>query len=165
MKNKKGFTLIEVVIAMLIMVGAIVILYTSSAGNQARIRKSRVYNNVGVLLERKIAEIEAKNIGKSLLEISDEEGDFGSDYPDYRWTFTVQPFEMPDMSQALTRNASASQEMLLVLSQLREVMNKNIVEGTVTVFVNSGKKEVPFSVTTYFVDWTKDVSLPGIGGG
>ena len=164
MKKQNAFTLIEVMIAMMIMVGGIVILYTSSAGNQARIRKSRVYNNVGVLLERKIAEIEAKNFGKPILEINDEEGDFGSDFPEYRWTFAVQPFEMPDLSAAVTRDG-ASSEMLLVLAQLRETMSKSIVEGTVTVFVNSGKKEVPFSVTTYFVDYTKEVSLPGFGGG
>ena len=160
----KGFTLIEVMVAMMIMVGAIIILYTSTAGTQARIRKSRVYNNVALLLERKIAEVEAKNTGKSITELSDEEGDFGKDFPEYRWTFAVQPFEMPDLSAAVTRDG-ASEMLLTILSTLRETMSQSIMEGTVTVFVKSGDKEVPFSVTTYFVDYEKEVNFPGLGGG
>lgn len=162
--KQKGFTLIEVMVAMMIMVGAIVILYASSAGTQGRIRKSRVYNNVALLLERKIAEVEAVNLGKSLTEISDAEGDFGKDYPEYRWTFATQAFEMPDMTAAVSRDG-ASQDLINILSQLSDVMSQSILEGTVTVYVNSGKKEVPFSVTTYFVDYNKEVSLPGFGGG
>lgn len=163
--KSRGFTLIEVLIAIAIMVGSILVLTTSWSGSFARTRKSQLYNNVAELLERKATEIEILMKDKSLTEISNLEGDFGGDYPQYRWTFTTQEFVMPDMTAMMTSGKSAGQEMITMMNQLSDIMSKAILEGTVTVFVNTGENEVPFSVTTYFIDYKKDIPLPGLGGG
>ena len=57
------------------------------------------------------------------------------------------------------------QDLISVLSQLTDVMSDSMLEGTITVFVQAGDKELSFNVTTYFVDWEKEVNLPGLGGG
>ena len=157
-----GFTLIETLIALVIVVGAALILANAWSGNFLRIRKSSLYDNVALLLERKTVEIETKNRGKKLTEIAEEEGAFGDDYPQYRWKFSLQPFEMPDLTPLLTSKSSGADETLVtMLSKMREITNKAIVEGTITVFVKSGQKEIPFSVTTYFVDYDSNVDLMG----
>lgn len=159
MKNAFGFTLIETLMALVITVTAAVLLSAAWSGNYLRLRKSTLYNNVALLLERKMVEMEAKYRGKSLTEIKDEEGDFGKDFPQYRWTFTTQPFEMPDLSSILTSQKNGTDEMTLsVLSKMRETVNKAIVEATTTVFVKAAGREVSYSVTTYFVDYEADIA-------
>lgn len=163
--NRRGFTLIEVLVASMILVGAILLVGTSWSGSFSRLRKTQLNHNVAELLDRKATEISVLYRDSTLLEISDQAGDFGSDFPQYRWTFTVQPFEMPDVTAALTsQGTGAKEEMLLILNQMRETMSKSILEGTVTVYVKNKNKEVPFSVTTYFVDYA-GAKIGGLGGG
>ncbi len=161
----RGFTLIEVLVAIMIMVGAVLIVGNSWSGNYLRVRKTQLYLNVAELLERKAVEIETKYRDASILEITDESGDFGKDFPQYRWTFTVQPFEMPDMTAALTSQGSGANEMALsILSTMQQMISKAVLEGVVTVYVKSKNKEVPFSVTMYFVDYKAELAMPGAAG-
>lgn len=138
---------------------------TAWSGNLLRVRKSALYNNVAFLLERKATEIEAKYKGRPITEISDEEGDFGNEFPQYRWTFKAQPFVMPDMTPILTAgNNAVDQNLLSMLSQMQEFFGKAVMEGKITISVTVGKTPVDFSVTTYFVDYTVEPSIPGGGG-
>lgn len=166
MKHNKGFSLIEVLVALAILAGGIIIVSSSWSGNFLRVRKSTLYNNVSVLLERKMTEIDALYRGKSIDEIPDEDsGDFGSDFPEYRWTLNSQPFEMPDLSANLTSQKGGADDTLIqVLKQMKEFMSESVVEAKVTVFVKGRSKEIKFSATTYFVDYSKDFSMGGAGG-
>jgi general secretion pathway protein I len=161
MKNSaRGFTLIETLIALVITVGAGLLLSNSWSGNFLRVRKAAIYNNITLLLERKVVELEAKHQGKKLTEISDEEGTFGETYPQYRWAFKTQPFEMPDPAALLPQSNEGQDAMLLtVLGKMREIVGKAILEGKVTVFVRSGEKEISYSLTTYFIDYESDVDI------
>lgn len=136
------------------------------SGNLLRVRKSALYNNVAYLLERKAAEIEAKYKGRPVTEIADEEGDFGSEFPQYKWSFQAQPFAMPDLTPILTSgNKAVDQNLLTMMSQMQEFFGKAVVEGKITVTVTVGKEPVEFSVTTYFVEYNVEPSIPGGGGG
>jgi hypothetical protein len=149
---------------MIIMVGGIFVVGSSWSGNFLRVRKSALNNNVAFLLERKAAEIDAKYKGRPVTEITDEEGDFGTDFPQYKWRFKVQPFAMPDLTPVLTSgNKGVDQNLLSMMSQMQEFFGKAIVEGKITIAVNMGKTPLEFSVTTYFVDYTVEPALPGGG--
>ena len=164
--KKRGFTLLEVLIAMTILVGGIIVVASSWSGNFLRIRKATLYNNVALLLERKVNELEAQFKDKPLEEVVDQDGDFGSELPQYRWTFAAKEFVMPDLSSLLLGKEGAKDEMLLqFVKQTTEFIAKCVKEGTVTVFVKAGKKEVAFSITTYFIDYGKELALPGMPGG
>ncbi len=60
----------------------------------------------------------------------------------------------------LTNKSSGTDQMMItMITKMQEMIGKAIVEGTVTVFVKSKDKEVPFSVTTYFVDYDSDLEI------
>ncbi|MCB0355573.1 MAG: type II secretion system protein [Bdellovibrionales bacterium] len=165
MIQKKGFTLLEVIIAVAIMVGGMLALNLISSGNNLRIRKTALNNNVAVFLERKITEIEAKYKGKSLEEIPDnEEGDFGSEYKQYRWAMVSQKFEMPDISSVLVSRDQGADEMLLtVIRQTQDFISKSVKEVTVSVFVKTPAREIEYKVSTYFVSYDEQLDFGGGG--
>lgn len=164
--KRSGFTLVEVVLALVILVGGVLVVNSSWSGNLLRVRKANLYNNVAFLLERKAAELEAEFSGKPLTEISERSGDFGSEFPQYKWTFQSQKFEMPDLTPIIMSqsNEAVDQTLLAILGQMQEYISKSIVEGKISIIVNTGKEPVTFSVTLYFVDYNQTLSVPTGGG-
>ncbi len=168
MKTQQGFTLIEVLVAMMILVGGIVIVANSWSGNLLKIRKSNLYNNVGVLLERKATELEVKYREKSLTEIPDEETGDIEGYPQYQWKLKSRKFEMPDISSLLIKEkGGAADEMFLsMMKQVNEFLSQSVKEVKISIVYKGGgkKKDAEYSVTTYFIDYTKELTgLPGTG--
>jgi len=157
-----------VLIAMMIMLGAIVMVANAWSGNLARLEKARINNTTALLLSRKMAEVEIQYREKPLEEIPEEDdGDFGPAFPQYKWEMASKEFEMPDLSEALmSRDGGAQSELLQIIRTMPDVFNKNIKEVTVSIVYTSKrtKKQIKNSVTTYFVDYSKDIPL-GPGGG
>lgn len=164
-----GFTLIEVLVAMLIMVGGIVVISNAWSGNFMRLKSSRINNISATLLERKMTEIEFEYKDKSVDEIKEEDGgDFGAMYPGYSWSMKSQPFELPDMSGAMiSREGGADEILLTIMRTTAEFIKKSAKEVSVTVSFKGKKNgEIKHTVTTYFVDYSKELPLPaGMGGG
>lgn len=161
---RRGFTLLEVLIACAILAGGIVVVTTAWSGNLLRFRKATLYNNVTMLLERKIVEIEAKYKDKPMNEITDESGDFGSELPQYRWEFKTHDFQMPDLTSVIMGKEKQGQDenFIQLIRSMQDYMSKSVKEGQLTVFVKSGKVETPFTISTYFVSYTEEMELPGV---
>jgi general secretion pathway protein I len=164
MKSQKGFTLMEVLVALAILAGALVIISSSWSGNLLRVRKSNLYNNVALLLESKMSELQAEFKDKPLEEIPESKsGDFGSNYKQYRWTFTTQEFKMPDLSSVFIKQGEGDQMLLTIIKNTQDYISEAVLEGTLTIYVKGGgEKEVAFSVSTYFVDYSKDLAVGGL---
>lgn len=163
LKKERGFTLMEVLVALMILAGALIVIASSWSGNFMRIRKANMYNDVATLLERKMAEVEATYKDKPLNEIiEEEEGDFGEDYPQYRWAMKSRELELPDLTPLLVNKEEGADEMLInMIKQTTEFLNSAIKEVRITIFVKSrGRKDVEFSATQYFVDFNKQFA-PG----
>lgn len=165
-RGQAGFTLIEILLAMLILASGVLLVANSWSGSFMRIRKTQQTTEVAALLERKMVEIEVKYRGKPLASIPDEESDdFGSDYPNYRWVMKSQEFELPDLSAGLTaREGGANQMLLMIMKNMTEHLKKTIKEVKVSVFYSSGSRELEYSITTYFVDYDRPLPIPGAGG-
>lgn len=163
---KRGFSLVEVLIATAILAGAMLVIGMTWSGNTLRVRKSNLYNNVSFLLESKMAETEAKYKDKPITEIPDSDGGEFEGYPNYRWTMEAKEFVMPDLSAAIiAQNDGARDEILSMIKQMTEFISKAIKEVRITVFVKSGKKEVSFAITTYFVNYEAEIAIGGAPGG
>lgn len=166
MRTTKGFTLLEVLIALVILAGGLLVLNSSWSTNSLRMRKANIFNNSATLLQKKMVETEALYAGKPLEEIPEEEsGDFGTDHPTYRWELKSRELEFPDLSALIIGEGEADETLLSMIRQMTELISKSVKEVKVTVFVKTNKKEVSFSATTYFVDYSKEIGLPGAAAG
>jgi general secretion pathway protein I len=167
MRSQRGFTLIEVLVALMIVAAAIMASASLWSGNFTVMRKSALNYDVATILERKMVEIEAKYKDKPLTEVPDEEeGDFGSDFPQFRWKMKSREMEFPDLGPIIASQNEEPNEMLVsMIKQMTEYLNKAIKEVQVSVFVKRGKREMEFSATQYFVDYTKEFAgAAGEGG-
>jgi general secretion pathway protein I len=167
LRGRRGFTLLETLIAMMILSMAIVMLASSWGGNFARMRRTQVNTEIVSLLQRKMTEIDLKYKDKpNTIPEDGEEDDFGSDYPQYRWKMEAKDLEVPNFSDYLTsREGGANQMLLTVMSQLRDHLQKTVKEVRVTVIYTpkEGKNSQEYSVTTYYVDYDKEIPVPGAG--
>lgn len=168
MKNRsQGFTLIEVLVALMIVSAAIMASASLWSGNFTTMRKSSLNYDVATILERKMVEIEAKYKDKPLAEVPEEEsGDFGSEYPQFRWKMKSREMEFPDLTPIIMgQNEEPNEQLLSMIKQMTEYLNKAIKEVQVSVFVKRGKREMEFTATQYFVDYTKEFAGAAAGGG
>lgn len=171
MNNRRGFTLIETLVAVMIMVGGLIVIGSSWSGNLMRIEKARVNANLAALLERKMVETDIAYRGKPLTEIKDEDsGEFeGPDYKNYRWEMRSKEFVMPDFSSAIGGSDGSNKEMLLMITKVvSEYVQKAVKEVTVTIYYKSTKarsKEIKQSAATYFVDYSKPLAFGGVSAG
>lgn len=161
MRNKKGFTLFETLLAVVILASALMLLTNSWSSSFLRVRKTQQQFEVAALLERKMTEIEIEYRGKPLDDIPEEKGeDFGSEYPQYSWRLTSQKLELPDISSTLSsRDGGVDEFTQTMIKTLTETISKSVKEVTVTVIYNAQPKPLEYSITTYFVDYNKDVNI------
>ena len=167
-RRESGFTLIEVLVAVVIMVGGIVVMANAWSGNFLRVRNSRINNTAAALLERKMTEIEVIYKDKPIEEIKEaDQGEFGSMFPGYAWEMSSKEFEMPDMTGSLTAREGGADEMLLmIVKTTSDFIKKSVKEVSVTVSFKPKKgNTIRHTVTTYFVDYTKEMDIPGMPGG
>ncbi len=167
--SNSGFTLVETLMAVAILAFGLILVGTTWSGNVMRLKKIRLNNEVAFLLQQKMTEMELKyqNVGLEQVK-EEEEGDFGDGFKDYKWEFKSQEFVMPDLSLLIDNDKESNTEMQsMVIKQIGEVLGKSIKEITVTVIVKksgSRKKELRFTVSSYFVDFNKEMTFSGIGG-
>jgi len=166
-RNKRGFTLLETLLAVVILSAGILLLTQSWSGSFLRLRKTQLNQEVAALLERKMAEIELEYRGKPLDSIKEEDGDdFGSEYPDYRWKMTSREFQSPNLGSIMAgKDGGANQMLLTMIQQLTEHLSKTIKEVKVSVIYTKAKKPLEYSIVTYFVDYNKPLSIGGSSGG
>ncbi|MCB0378837.1 MAG: prepilin-type N-terminal cleavage/methylation domain-containing protein [Bdellovibrionales bacterium] len=164
MINKKGFSLFEVLIAMVIMASAAALLSTAWGGNQMRVQKIAINNKAAFLLDQIVSELEIKYANKFTQIPDNEEGTFDGN-PDFTWSMRTQDFEMPDLSSLLIQGDDGNQMLLMIVDKLTEYMNESVKEMKVTITYAKGKKKVKYSATTFLVDFNKPIPMGGLPGG
>lgn len=165
--HSRGFTLLEVLISMIIIAGAILVLSNSWSGSFMKIRKATLNNNVATLLERKMVETEAKYKDKFNDIPENETGDFGTENPMYTWELKSKELLVPDLTPLIVGKEGGADEMLItMIKQLTEYLNKTVKEVTVSVFVKTPRRTLQYSATTYIIDYSQSLGLSaGAAGG
>lgn len=167
LKNKKAFTLIEVVLAMMIMASGLFILTNSWAGTYNRLKKTKVQVELAALLERKIVELEREFKTQSLDAIKEEDaGDFGAELDKYTWTMQSQKVEFPDLSGIIGGvGDNQNLDLVSIMKIFTEHLSKSVKEVKVTVSYKDQKKPITVDVVFYVIDYDKPLPLPGGAGG
>ena len=90
-KKAKGFTLMEVMIAMAILAIALVAVFQLQSQGISMSTDSRFMTTAALLAQSKMVEVET---GTTLMN-SKQDGDFGPDYPQYTWHLEVGDTQLP----------------------------------------------------------------------
>ncbi len=89
--NTKGFTLIEVMIAMAILAAVLVVVFQLQSQSISISTDSRFMTTAALLAQSKMAEVEAG----SIMDTNTKDGDFGTDFPDYTWHLDIGDTQIP----------------------------------------------------------------------
>jgi len=89
-----GFTLLEVMVAMAIIAIALTAVLGSQSQSLSLASEVKFSTTAALLAQSKMAEIEAEKPG----DLTSDSGDFGEDYPGYRWDKSVNDvtFDEPE---------------------------------------------------------------------
>ena len=88
-QHNSGFTLLEIMVALSIIAIVLVSVYKMQAQTISMNYEARFYATAPLLAQLKIAEIEIENPG----EQTDNSGDFGDEFPGYRWNVVINDIE------------------------------------------------------------------------
>lgn len=84
--RQNGFTLLEVMVAVAIMAIVLVSVYRMHSQTLAMNAAARFYTQAPLLAQSKLAELETASADK----ISGDSGDFGENFPGYRYTVSTE---------------------------------------------------------------------------
>ena len=85
----RGFTLLEIMVALSIIAIVLVSVYKMHAQTISMNNEVRFYATAPMLAQLKMAEVESE----SLEDMGDDSGDFGDEFPDYRWNIVIDDVE------------------------------------------------------------------------
>lgn len=88
-ESQRGFTLLEVMVALSIIAIVLVSVYRLHAQTVSMNNEVRFYATAPMLAQIKMAEIESESIE----DVGDDSGDFGDEFPDYRWNIVIDDVE------------------------------------------------------------------------
>ena len=87
MPGRRGFTLLEVLVAVVVLGIALTALLSTQAGGVRLRSQAEAITTATFLLQERMAQLE---LDEDYPEVGKRDGDFGSGYPGYRWELTVQ---------------------------------------------------------------------------
>jgi type II secretion system protein I len=178
MRREKGFTFIEVMVAMLIFVLAVLAAVNIVRGAVRATRETREITIANWLLQNVISELEIKLETEGLDKACDKktEGKFDDPYGKYQWVTECYEidFEISEtaakMAQAM-QNPEKSEDDLnsenailkMVLDTANTYIKGAMREIHAEVLWVEGKNKRKVEVTTHFARYDNPLSVPGRG--
>ncbi len=170
-KNQKGFSLIEVLVALSVIAGALIVVSMAWSTSNLRLKKMKVNHQVAYLLDLKVAELDRRYRNEISLLPEEDEGDFNdldTNYKDYAWKMVSKKFEMPDLGPLLSQQSGGDAQnpmFTMIIQQMTEFFNQSVRELTVTIIYKYKKNTVQYSASTFLIDYSQTLPLPSLGGG
>ncbi len=166
--GEAGFTLLETMIAMAIMMVAFasILMVESSSINTSG--KAKQMNVITMLAKNLMVETEYSFEGKTFDEYKKEEsGTFPEPYQDFSWKREVKEVKFPELGAGGSGSSSgdkgealAQDEASRQLTQLlTKYLSQSVREVTVTIKVKRGTGEQSYAVSTYWVDLNHEFAL------
>lgn len=174
-----GFTFIEVMVAMLIMVLAVVAAVNITRGAVRATRDSKEISIATWLAQTAIVDLETKVETEGVEKGCDKkkDGKFKAPYEQYTWTTYCTEIEF-NISQEAAKIAAAagntekedensSENMIqkMILQAASDYITKSLRELHAEVKWTEGKQQRSIALTTHFVRYDQPLTLPGVGGG
>lgn len=165
-RNHDGFTLLETMIAMAIMLVAFTsILMVESASINTSI-KAKQMNFVGLLIKRSLIEAEEELAGKTFDEVQKEKTEqFKPPFEDYKMTRKIKEIKFPELNVSGNGESGGSDSegsssyADQITKLLTNFLSKAAREVSVTITWKKGSGEQSFTVSTYWVDLNHEFAL------
>lgn len=168
--DRRGFTLLEVMIAMAIMVVAFASILMVQSNSLESAAKARQMNVVGMLAKGLMVKTELEIEGKTFSEVKKEDaGQFEDPYQDYKWAREIKEVTFPNLNLsgvgpgADSSGGAAGSGTTDMTDKLTKLMTKHlskaIREVKITVSWKRGKGEQHYNLSTYWVDLNHEFSV------
>ncbi len=152
-KNKGGFTLLEVMIAMTILSIAFASILTTQSSSINLTRKSKELNIAGWLAHNKMVESEHLYEGKPFTELpSDKSESFPTPFQNYRWKLEIKELKFPDLKIPLEGKESVPEPLRIFGQTISKYLSNALREMIITVTWNRGDGEMKIQLSTYLID-------------
>ncbi len=159
-KKFRGFTLIEMVIALMILSGAVVIVSKMKFGNRQRTGKAHYYHKAVQLLEQKITELELEWSGQNFQSIPEEQNGSFENEKDFSWSVRTQPLQLPPSENMIKQFGNNTNEMVFYVAQtITTFLSQSVREARLTIYYKKDKSKHSYSLTTYIVDYTNEIQF------
>jgi general secretion pathway protein I len=168
LRSEAGFTLLETMIAMGIMLIAFASILMVQSASLNTATKARQMNTVAMLAKNLMVETEYSFEGKTFDEYKKEDkGQFPDPWQDYSWTREVKEVKFPELSTAKGTSADkggkdeggeneAARQLTKLLTQF---LSKAVREVNVTITWKKGTGSQSYTVTTYWVNLNQEFQL------
>jgi len=172
--NENGFTLLETIIALAIMVIAFASILSIESNSISATEKARQLNTVAMLAKNKMVETEYAIEGRAFDEVKKEDGGaFNAPFEDYRWKTEVKEIKFPSLnfsggggqgkdagSSGNSNSNSGGQDLGDLMTKLvTQYLSKALREVSVTIIWKKGSSDQQFALSTYWVDLNHEFQI------
>lgn len=159
-QDRSGFTLLEVIIAVTIMVMAFAAILSVESNSINATTRAREINIVTMLARGKMVELEYKVEGKTFEEVrSGEEGGFEAPYENFHWKTEIREIKFPNMDFGNgkgDKEDAGSQYAEQLTKLVTKFFTKAIREMVVTISYKRGGGDMSYTVSTYWVNLNQE---------
>jgi len=166
LKNEHGFTLLETMIAMAIMMVSFASILMVESASINTSEKSKIINIVAMLARNAMIKAEYDIEGKTFDEMEKEKtGKFDPPFDEYKWKREIKEVKFPDLGSGKAQNtgannsadqAKADESAEMVTKLVTQFFTDATREITITVSWARGKGEQTYQVSTYWVNLNTD---------
>ena len=160
--KKKGFSLIEILVTLVILSGAMIIVSQIGSGNQQRVKKLKHYSKITQLMEQKISDLEFEWRRKNFDSIPEStKGNFEGE-KHFSWSVVTQPLGLPDPKALMNLSGESQEGMAIQVAQVtKQFLSQAVRELKLTIHYKKGPLKSAYSMTTYIVDHNKKIQVSG----
>lgn len=155
LRNRSGFTLLEVIIAMAIMTLALSSIISVESGAINASARAKQMNIVAMLIKNQMIKTEYDIEGKTFDEVEKEKSEaFEAPYETYTWKRVIKEITFPTINPGNSdpNDTSVDQNADTMAKTISQFLSKAIREVDVSVNWKKDGKDQSFTVATYWVD-------------
>ncbi len=146
-RTKKGFTLLEVMVAVAILSLGLIITIQSFSISLRIVNTSLNLSKATLLAQRKLSEIELE--GSSFESLNS--GDFGENYPDFGWETDITPVELEELlTETGLEDMPVFHEKSFTETGLEDM--PSLYQIAITIFWQERGKRRDLTFTTYLTE-------------
>lgn len=122
--NSKGFSLLEIMVAVAILATSFVVLLSSQGSSFNKSERAEDLSQATLLARMKMAELQIeleKDIAKNKFPDSDikESGTFEDPFENFRWSYSLKKVEIP-----LSQSGGGDEQNVLVANEMKKMMDE-----------------------------------------